>query len=241
MRSLFVLLLLVLLAPLVAAQIAVTNLARTDDLFAPGSIGMVTGVVLAIEHHSPHPTEIAYAISGVTVEVDGVPARMLYVGPLGAQFLVPAGTIRSAGTLRFTRSQASDVLIRSPVGDWTVPITLAPGAPGVFLQDDRPVGMMIVNHFQEFHHFNGQPIPLWKGTVAVQISVSGMAAGGQRGEIAIGDLRFPLEIRNDPILAGRELATFYLDRTMPIESGEYECRLVIARYATTSFNLTIIN
>lgn len=228
--------LILALASAAAAAQTLTSPTRTDGLFAPGNVAFLN-LWLVAENHSAPLGEPADSLAGVTIRVSGRAAKLLNVGPAGAVFIVPELPLR-AGAFRYRQGDEVDVV--TPTASYSLPIRLAATAPGLFRQNGNPIGM-IMTTWAEFWFLTGQPVvvPLGRGAAFLQFTVSGVLAAGSV-ELAIGNLRFTAhDVSADPMIPGRERATFILPQGTA--AGVYECRIAAGRAASEAFTITIIN
>ncbi len=115
--------------------ITVVNAASYDRTIAPDSLATIFGANLSqltasatLDPNGQLPTELA----STTVEINGVPAPLVYVSPGQINFLVPSGL--SVGT--------ADVLVRSTTSGSTKGGTalVVASAPGIFTNDASGAG-----------------------------------------------------------------------------------------------------
>jgi len=113
-----------------SAQIAIVSAASYRPLVAPNSLGTIFGTRLAnstataqLDSNHQLPTQLA----GVTLQINGAAASLLYVSPGQINFLVPPGTV--LGT--------AQVAVQTSPGATPIETTMQVGivAPGLFSAD----------------------------------------------------------------------------------------------------------
>ena len=118
-----------------SAQIAIVSAASYRPLVAPNSLASIFGSNIAnstttaqLDANKQLPTQLA----GVTVQINGTAASLLYVSPGQINFLVPPGTV--LGT--------AQVSLQPTPGATPILSTMQVGivAPGLFSQDATGTG-----------------------------------------------------------------------------------------------------
>lgn len=117
------------------AIFSVVSAASYKPTIAPASVATIFGTKLASDQvtvEDPSGTVLPMELGGVTVQINGLPAELLYVSPLQINFIVPEGVAPGEATVEvFNAGQRPIALTRANVTSV---------APGLFTADGSESG-----------------------------------------------------------------------------------------------------
>ncbi|MEP7337070.1 MAG: hypothetical protein ABI977_04950 [Acidobacteriota bacterium] len=242
MRSIFFALLM-LLTVSARAQVTVTNYASGRPEIAPESLAIVDGLDLQVQAESARSiAALPWSLAGTGVSVEGVPARLRFVGSRSIVFMVP----RMAA--RFSKSRVT-VRIVAPQDEIAIEVDFAQVSPGLLCygapRDDCFPPQAI--YYQQGNApllVDGEPLALsqWNNDARIQIVGTGMR-GASRNSVEVKLCDSALEVTYiGPYMnmQGMDCVTFILPVSLPAGCAAGRQPITVTANGKTS-NVALLN